>query len=161
MELRPTLEILGLLFQLAGIPAAIFVYWQSKRREQIDRQRGTFDTLAERYSGYLRLCLEHVHLPVFDTNYDRDVVARLNEADLKRTQIIFCELIALFESAFFLYQEHRHSEMHERQWRGWEMYAEDFLRNPAFSALGPGIWMQSDKDFQQWMQRLMLRVCST
>jgi hypothetical protein len=142
------------LVQLLGVVAAIYVYWESKRREQVDRQKGTFDSLSARYIDYLRLCLENIEYPVFDTVTEACEMEKSDPNFNKRVEIIFCELISLLESAFILYKEHRGSEMHRCQWVGWRAYAADYFRNRYFVSKWTILSRQFDLDFVNEMEAI-------
>lgn len=149
-----SIEFANELVQLLSVPVAVVVFVHAKHRERIDRQKGTFTSLGDRYTSFLRLCLEHPDLPLFGTNYRSNVLAELSAEQRLKTEIVFCELVGLLESAFLLYREHRGSKMHRDQWEGWEAYAEEYFSNPAFRALWPEISRQFDKEFQATMNGL-------
>lgn len=154
MNLQGGIELANQLVQLLGVPVAVAVFILAKRRERIDRQKGTFTSLGDRYTSFLRLCLEHTDLPLFGANYAPDVLHGLDKTQRLRTEIIFCELIGLLESSFLLYDEHRGSRMHQDQWEGWEAYAREYFDNPAFRALWPELSRQFDAGFQRTMNGL-------
>jgi hypothetical protein len=59
----------GLVSNLAiffGVPIAIYKYWESKRKEQRDRENGTYGALDEKYLEFEQICLRMPELNVFD-----------------------------------------------------------------------------------------------
>lgn len=70
---KDAFELLSYVVVVLGGPVAIWHYIRATRREQDERlrerrdcERAVYDALDERYLDYLRLCLEHRALDIFD-----------------------------------------------------------------------------------------------
>src|ERR1700730_16725096 len=94
-------------------PIALFTYFQTKKKEQQQREEGTYHSLDEKYLQYQELCLRYSGLDVFDypSNNPRD----LSDQEKKQELIMFTILVSLFERAFLMYRGHT-EELREMQW---------------------------------------------
>lgn len=66
LKLKDILEALSFLAILLGIPVGIYQYLRAKRKEQLDREYGTYNALDEKYLEFQKICFDHPELDVFD-----------------------------------------------------------------------------------------------
>ncbi len=65
MLLKDILEMLSYIATILGIPLALLLFWDEKRKERRDREYGTYDALDNKYIEFLQLLLEYPHLDVY------------------------------------------------------------------------------------------------
>ncbi|MGB3343932.1 MAG: hypothetical protein WBA61_08480 [Aequorivita sp.] len=152
LQIKPLLEIIGLVITIFGVPVAIFLFFTEKRRERLDREHGTYSTLDDKYIEFLKICLEHSELGIYDTN-DVKNQEFTNEQNTQR-KIIFEILICLFERAFLMYHD-QHDTIKKRQWSGWSSYMKNWMENEAFQILWIDFFnSQYDSKFLEYMNYL-------
>ena len=105
--------------EFVGVPVAITLFYRAKRREQRDREYGTYDALDDGYTAYLQLALDNPDLDVADTPLPQPV-AQAPERD-HRELIVFSVLLSLLERAFLMYAD-KSDSVRQQQWSGWETY---------------------------------------
>jgi hypothetical protein len=147
-KMKEILEILSSLIVLLGIPTGIYQYWSSKKKEQADREYGTYNALDEKYLEFQRLCLEHPQLDVFDIP-DR-VPSALNEEERKLELVAFTLLFSIFERAYLMYYD-QSNKIKKRQWSGWDEYIESYCRRDNFR----NAWRISGNTFDSEYQAYM------
>ena len=75
--IRLVFEILANIATLLGVPIAIWLFANEKRRERLDREYGTYDALDEKticscissrskWIDYIQLCLEYPDIDLYD-----------------------------------------------------------------------------------------------
>lgn len=149
LRLKDILESLSYLAILLGIPVGIYQYLRAKRKEQIDREYGTYNALDEKYLEFQRICFEHPQLDVFDIRDGTSSV--LDQPQKKQELIAFTILFSIFERAYLMYHD-QSTTVKERQWLGWEEYIESYCKRENFR----NAWCISgktfDSEFQAYMQ---------
>ena len=59
-------EILQYVSVILGIPIVLVQYISSSRKERQDKEYETYNALDEKFIDYLKLCLDHPNLDIFD-----------------------------------------------------------------------------------------------
>src|SRR5690349_8105402 len=114
---------------LLGLPVAIYQFVRSSRKEEADREYGTYNALDERYLEFQAICFEHPHLDIFDIPDDSP--RSQSELDKKQELIAFTMLFSIFERAYLMYHE-QDNELKARQWTGWNDYIVGYCRRANF-----------------------------
>ena len=155
--------ILGLIqsaFVILGVPAGIYTYWATKKKDRYQAELAIYEKLDERYWTYQQLCMAHPQLDVSDvTSEDPDLAKALKSRDqltiqerLLEREIMYL-VIALAEHAFLLYKDSS-SRFQERQWKGWDDWIRRLASKPSFhEALGAG-GSGYDTEFEQYINGL-------
>lgn len=130
--LKSVLEIISIVITILGVPIAIYIFFTEKRRERIDRENGTYSTLDDKYIDFLKICLEHSELGVYDMEDNKNKI--YTDEQITQRKIIFEILICLFERAFLMYFEQRDT-IKKRQWSGWNEYMKNWMENKQFRIL--------------------------
>jgi len=152
LRLKDILEALSFLAILLGIPVGIYQYLRAKRKEQIDREYGTYNALDEKYLEFQKLCFEHPQLDVFDISDSAPSV--LNEQQTKQELIAFTVLFSIFERAYLMYHD-QSTTVKERQWLGWEEYIESYCVRENFRNAWHTSGKTFDSEFQAYMKSKM------
>jgi len=154
--LQQILQIVSSIISILGVPAAIYVYYSTKRREQRDREYGTYNALDEKYLQYLELCLAHWDLDVFEIPLPAQKKKVTLEQERKE-QIIFAILVSILERAYLMYKD-QSSEVKKAQFSGWESYMRIWCARKRFRQIWnhPGFDAQSyDEGFYKHMNAMM------
>ena len=149
-QMKKVVDPLAAVGGIAGLFFAIAAYRRATEKEQIDRQRGTYDSLDEKYLEFLQLSIEHPELDIFERPIG--TVPELTDSTQQTQQLAaFNILLSIFERAFLLYKDEEDG-LRLRQWAGWKgsmsQYAERENFRRAWSLCGDGF----DTDFQTFMQ---------
>jgi hypothetical protein len=139
------------LVNLVGVPVAIALFFVTKRRERLEREYGTYNSLDEKYIDYLKVCLEHPHLDVFDLpmpNYKATPEKEWEELQ------VFSMLIAILERAYLLYRDKSRS-VRFLQWSGWQKYMRDWAARPNFIRAWQELKGEFDGDFEVYLNSLL------
>lgn len=146
------LDALVQLVILLGVPLSIFVYYDEKKKERIEREYGTYDALDEKYLEFLQLCLEY---PDLDVMWDIPVEWKINLTPERKRQedILFSMLIAILERAYLMYRD-QSTKIKRKQWSGWSAYMRQYLLKPNFRETWMEIREQWDEDFVAYMDQL-------
>ena len=151
-KLKDILESLSYLAILLGIPIGIYQYRSAKRKEQLDREYGTYNALDEKFIEFQNLCLQFPHLDIFDI--PDSTFSGPNSVKKKQELIAFTILFAIFERAYLMYRD-QSTEIKEKQWVGWNKYIGEFFERENFQSA----WLISgetfDADYQTYMKKKM------
>jgi hypothetical protein len=126
--------------------------WRSVRREQLDREYGTYNALDDKYHDFLNLCLQRPRLDIFDIQDAKPLP--LSDEEKKEELIIFTILISIFERAYLMYFR-QSSKLRRRQWSGWEDYIRDYAKRKNFQEAFRISGITFDTDFQVFMNAIM------
>jgi hypothetical protein len=146
------IELISSCVVLFGVPLGLYQYYKTKRKEQIDREYGTYNALDEKFLEYQTCCLDHPQLDVFDVPDASP--AQLTSEQKKQELIIFTMLFAIFERAYLMYFDQA-TEIKERQWTGWNEYIRSFGRRANFKSAWQASGATFDKEFEKYMQDAM------
>jgi hypothetical protein len=103
-ETRKILEIGSFIMTILGVPFAILVYRNEKRKERLARESETYDAVNDKYNEFLRLCLEYPFINIYDD--ENANFHRYSKEEQARAVILFDILVSIFERAFILYKDH-------------------------------------------------------
>lgn len=151
VTLKEILEILTYLSTILGIPLAIYLFYQEKKKERIDREWGTYNALDDKYVEFLRLCLENIDLDVFDIRMKSR--NKMTNEQKRRELIIFTILISIFERAFLMYRD-QSSKIKKTQLLGWNDYILDWTKRDNFRKAWTVLGDQFDVDFINYMNKI-------
>jgi hypothetical protein len=149
---KDVLESLSYIAILLGIPVGIFQYYRAKKREQLDREYGTYNSLDEKYLEFLNLCFQYPHLNIFDIRDQSP--SRLDNQQIKQELIAFTILFSIFERAYLMYHD-QSTETKRKQWSGWEEYVGDYCVRENFRSAWSISGKTFDMDYQSYMEKRM------
>jgi len=146
---RITLEVLTNWITILGVPIAIYLYWQEKKKERKEREYGTYNALDDKYIDFLNLCLSHSDLNI--SQLANVPVYKLEDNQKIKQQMIFEILTSILERAYLMYKE-QSSEIRKDQWNGWELYINDWMANNMdYRSFWDGMSSQWDSKFTAYM----------
>lgn len=149
MELSDYIQIISGIVTILGLPLALFLFYNEKKKERKDREYGTYNALDDKYIHFLELCLEKPELDVIEYPGNSD-----NNPKDRQEQILFLILISNLERAFLMYHD-QSTKIKESQWSGWVAYMKDYARKENFRRKWPELGPQFDKRFVEFMNTLM------
>ena len=148
-DLKGLLEVVSQCIVVIGFPLALFQYYLATRKEQKDREYGTYDELDDKYIEYQKLCLEHPELDVWDVPDVSPLNTRTPELVKKELQL-FTVLFSIFERAFLMYAD-MSTELKKTQWSGWDGYIKSYCKRPNFR----DAWKRSGSTFDTKFEKYM------
>lgn len=149
-SLKLVLEILSLSAVVLGVPAGLGQYYLSVRKEQQDREYGTYDALDNKFHEYQRLCFDNPDLDIHDVPLASAGPASAERQ--RREDIAFTILFAIFERAYLMYAD-QSTELKEKQWAGWDEYIRSFCQRENFRRAWRVSGSTFDADFEQYMRQ--------
>ncbi len=136
---------------LISVLLAVTLFVQGERKEAAQnaraatlereaRVRDAYSSLDDRYLDYVKLCLEHPDLDVFDT----PMVNRPRPTFEQQRQeaMVLSMLISIMERAYLMYCTHS-DNFEKNQWSTWAAYMKMWSARPNFRAE----WLDSKNQF--------------
>ncbi|MBK8166709.1 MAG: hypothetical protein IPK64_12270 [bacterium] len=158
MPLADVSTLTGILANVAnilGVPIAIIVLINDRRRARADREAQTYQALQSEYSSFLQLCLAHPDLRIHDF-CEPTPPPPLTAAQTARRMVALEILVSMFESAYFLYHHGQSTSFKARQWTGWNAFMRDWAARPDFrEAWAVHLGAQFDAGFIEHMDGLI------
>jgi hypothetical protein len=147
-SVKDILQVLSYGAVLFGIPWGLYQHYRAVKREQRDRELGTYNALDEKYIEYQQLCLAHPELDVSDVPHPSP--PSLSPAQERKEVILFTILMSIFERAYLMYSD-QSTSVKQRQWSGWDDYIQGFCRRQNFRRSWEVSGTTFDSSFQAYM----------
>jgi hypothetical protein len=150
------MELTGMLANIAtalGIPIAIIVYIEDRRRTRRERELETYRELSDRYFQYLQVCFQNPDLSTTEIDWAKGEDPTRDP----RQDLLVQMAVSLTEAAYFFYRGHR-SSFRRLQWEGWQEYIVDWCSHPAFVGRWPELIAQYDDGFRLHVEALYQQV---
>ena len=146
-------ELLANISTALGIPLAIYLFYQDRQREIREREYMTYDSLDSNYIEYLKLCLDHPDLDVFDIPLQPK--PSLTPEQQRREAIVLSILCSILERSYLLYRQES-TGLKIRRRLEWERYiTQEWLPRDNFRLF----WKQRGQgyhaDFVRYMNGLV------
>src|SRR5215210_3723635 len=142
-------EFLSYAATIVGIPLALGLFYLDRRRERWERRQRIYEAPNALYAEYLRLCMNHPELDIFDV----PAPTVYTPESKKKEWIAFTLLVSMMESAYLLYRDHP-DRSRNSQWPGWVEYIQWWLSRPNFAEAWDMLSLQFDSDFVRFMNEL-------
>jgi uncharacterized membrane-anchored protein len=155
MSLMEALEMLANIATVLGIPIAIILFVNEKRKERRDREYGTYDALGKEYVDYLRLCMENSELDLYEVPLEKE--RELSAEQKIRQYAMFEILVSLLERAYLMYQDQA-NDIKKSQWSGWDQYVHDYAKRETFRRLWQTQGVGYDLDFIKYINTVIEQV---
>ena len=152
LTIKDYLEAASYLSIILGLPAALYQFIRAKRKEELDREYGTYNALDEKYIEFQKLCFDLPTLDIFDIP---DSSAReLSELEKKQELIAFTMLFSIFERAYLMYFD-QDGNLKAKQWTGWNDYIASYCRRQNFRDAWESSGNTFDTDYQKFMTDIL------
>lgn len=150
MSFMQILEMLSMLVTIFGLPLAIFVFVFEQRKQRINEEEEIYQMLADGYTNFLELSLDHSDLRLQSDKATVD----LTDEQRDRLVAMFAILIALFERAYLVAYEPDMPERRKRRWASWEDFMREWCRREDFRDTLPQLLPGEDPAFAVYIRRL-------
>jgi len=151
-RIKVVLELVTQIIPIVGVPTAIFVYIQTKRKKRQEREYLAYDSLDAKHIEFLNLCLQNADLNLYWGN-DIDLNT-ISDEEKGGRQILYEILVTNIERAFLLYRN-QSRKIRSKQWEGWNKYAIQWMEvknfRDSWQILTDG---QFDLDFLAYMNEI-------
>ncbi len=144
-------EFLSYLVTVVALPFAILVFIWEQRRERQNEEEEIFQRLADEYTGFLKLVLDHADLQMLRRS-GSDLELRADQKERKLA--LFGILVSIFERAYMLVYEDTMSRQTRRLWQSWEDYMREWCRRADFQESLAAILEGEDEDFRRHISRI-------
>lgn len=144
------LEAASYIVTVVGLPLAIGVYINDRRRDQQTDEEEIFLRLSDEYASFMRLVIDNADLRLLSTA-EKSV---LSEEQLERKHALFAILVSLFERAYVLVYEDDMSRQQQRLWQSWEDYMTEWCQREDFRAALPQLLQGEDPGFVATIRRI-------
>jgi hypothetical protein len=156
-DLADLLEVVSQCIVVIGFPLALVQYYLATRKEQKDREYGTYNALDDKYIAYQELCLEHPDLDVWDVpdvSPPNSQTPNPQTPKLKQERQLFTILFSIFERAFLMYAD-MSTEVKKTQWSGWDGYIKSYCKRQNFRDAWKVSGSTFDTKFEKYMNGLI------
>ena len=143
------LEALSYVVTIVGLPFAIIVFLQERRKERQNDDEELYLQLSDNYAKFLRLVLEHADLHLITRSQP---AAPFTSEQIERRNVLFELLISIFERAYILVYEDRMGRQATRLWQTWADYIREWCQRADFRELLPALLQGEDPDFQSYIR---------
>jgi len=145
--------ILGIVFALVGLTVSLRTFIAERKKEHLEREYGTFDSLDNKYVEFMYACTQHPNLDLFSEPLGKDRVATKEELNVERA--LFSVLISIFERAFVMFERRAGKDMKELQYLGWLECMRSYCIRESFLFEWKKIGNQFDNDFKKRLNDLI------
>ncbi|WP_221032728.1 hypothetical protein [Actomonas aquatica] len=151
--------ILGIVIAVVGLRFAVKTYHNDRRKDQLEREYGTFNDLDDKYVEFMYECSRHPRLDLFSTPAPSQ--RELSAEELRVERALFAVLISIFERAYVMF--HRRDELSSKdaQYPGWETCMRTYCTRPSFIVEWQLIGDQFDQGFCTRMNQLITETQRT
>jgi len=144
-------EFLSYVVTVIGLPFAILVFVWEQRRQRQNEEEEIFQRLADEYTGFLKLVLDHADLQLLRRGSSE---IELTADQKERKLALYSILVSLFERAYMLVFEERMSRQTRRLWQSWEDYMREWCRRADFRDALATLLEGEDEDFRRHIARI-------
>lgn len=154
-NVKNVLEASSYAVTILGVPIAIYLFYQEKRKERKEREYGTYNALDDKYIEFLNLCLQNTDLNIYYVKRNDNVDLTL---DQERKQLIIFEiLISILERAYLMYED-QNTLIKKEQWEGWNIYMYEWMRQENFKNSWKILGKQWEFNFINHMNKILREV---
>lgn len=155
-DMQELLETLSYLATALGVPAALFVFTQDRRRERRRRFAEAYSSIDTAYVDFIKLCLDHPEVPILREELMSQALATEHQEIVRRKKwMLYSILLSVVERAYLTMHDSPES-LYRAQWAGWESWALDYLRIPECRRVWNAIGKNLDTSFYEYMTRRLI-----
>jgi hypothetical protein len=150
MEAMELWQMTANIVTVFGLPLAIYTFVLEQRKERDNEDEEVYQLLADAYTDYMKLVLQHSDLKLRTQQATPD----LSEEQRERMQVMFEILIALFERAYLTAYSQTMTAQQRRRWHSWDDFMREWCRRDDFYRSLPGLLHGEDIDFAEYIRRI-------
>lgn len=151
-----TWEFLSYIVTVIGLPVAIVIFTVEQRKQRRNEEGEIQQILADSYTEFLKLALEHPDLRLLSSDRTPD----LSSEKIERIRAIYSVLVSLFERAFVLTYRDRMDSRQRRYWLSWEALMREWCQRDDFRDLLPDLLTGEDPEFSAHISHLAAMTAS-
>jgi hypothetical protein len=145
-----TWELLSYIVTVVGLPLAIYVFVDQKRKEREAEEEEVYQLLSDNYQEFLKIALANPDLRLFTHESTR----HLSDEQRERMLIIFSMAVSLFERAYLLLYEPGLTGNQLRRWHSWEDYMLEWCQRQDFRDRISDLLVGEDPEFGAHLRKL-------
>ncbi len=145
-----TWELLSYVVTVIGLPVAILIFTMEQRKERQNEEAEIQQTLADGYTDFLKLALEHPDLRLLSSYRTPD----LSPEQIERVHAIYSVLVSFFERTYVLTYQRRMTARQQRYWKSWEDLMREWCGRADFRDLLPELLIGEDPEFAAHLTRI-------
>ena len=173
-RIRLPCEILSYLALIAAAPIAVIELKghgdemrDTARKESRDRAERVYREVDDKFTEFMRLCLEHPELDCYSVAIPAVNASQLTEQQKVQQKLLYTVLTDVLEVAFVQYRKPSVGKdqssvydpdtraFFDSQWPGWDAYAKKFMSRKAYRDVWAEIGDEYDEDFGKYMKTLV------
>jgi len=141
------------LAMLISVSIGVALYVQGQRKAAQQQVTDNFNALDDKYIEYVKLCLAHPELDVYDVPMVHPTPRTPEQ--LREESMIFSVLISTLERSYMTY--HAQADAFSRQeWESWQVYIRTWVTRPNFRAEWGRTKDAYDRDFRNYLDAQLL-----
>lgn len=121
-------------------------------REREHRVTESFNALDDKYIDYVKLCLQHPDLDVYDTPLAHAVPP--NPGQKRQEAMMFAILLSVMERSYLMYRDQTDAFQSD-EWKAWDAYIRRWVGRPNFADEWQRSRTEYDSGFQRYVDGLM------
>jgi hypothetical protein len=145
--------IFGIFFALIGIVLSLRAFLNERRKDHLEKEYGTFDSLDNKYVEFMYACTQHPQLDLFSEPLGPDRIA--TKEDLVTERALFSVLISIFERAFVMFERRAGEDIKNLQYDGWVKCMRSYCMRDSFVHEWKKIGDQFDIKFQEKLNAII------
>lgn len=145
-------EVASYVVTVVGLPLAIVIFSFEQRKERANEEAEVYQLLANAYTDFLKVVLDHPDLHLFSNQATPDLTAEQRE----RMLVVFDMLMSLFERAYLTAWQPRMNGAQSRRWAVWEDFMREWIRRDDFYASAEALLLGEDPEFQAHFRKLLI-----
>ncbi|MHB2267715.1 hypothetical protein [Aliihoeflea sp. PC F10.4] len=149
-----TWELLSYVVTVIGLPVAIVIFTMEQRKERQNEEAEIQQTLADGYTDFLKLALEHPDLRLLSANRTPD----LSPEQAERVRAIYSVLVSFFERTYVLTYRSRMNARQKRYWKSWEDLMREWCARDDFRDLLPNLLIGEDPQFADHLTAIAAKL---
>ena len=142
------------LATLISVSIGVALYVQGQKKASQQRVTDNFNALDDKYIDYVKLCMAHPDLDVYDVPIDHPSPRTPDQ--LRAESMMFSLLISTLERSYMTY--HPESDAFSQQeWESWNAYIQTWATRPNFRAEWGRTREAYDREFRDYVEAQIQR----
>jgi hypothetical protein len=158
-------EFLSFAAVIVGVPLGLLDFHmhavetlENAKKERVEAAEKVYQTVDERYTEFVKLCIDHPRLDCYSVPHAGDFDPPLSETERIQQKMLFVHLTDVFEVAFVQYHKEESNpeiqKIYSSQWAGWDAYIRKFMRRPAYLETWYAIRDEYDEGLVKYMDAI-------
>jgi hypothetical protein len=165
-KIRRWAEFLSFIAVVLGVPFGLIDFHNravdarvNAEKERVEAAEKVYQTVDERYTDFVKLCIDHPRLDCYSIPQASPPKPPLNDTEKIQQKMLFTHLTDVFEVAFVQYHKAETNpeilKIYNSQWAGWDTYIRKFLARPAYLQTWFEIRDEYDEGFVKYVDAIV------